>query len=138
AWAARVGATRTETRRRADEHASRRSVEYREAATGEDDPAHAVERSARVGILGRARAHSRARHSRHRGRFRSRERSVRALRRHHRSAARSDEVTFEGLEPSILWPALIAGLLVLATHVPLGREVLARGIIFIDLAVAQV
>lgn len=39
---------------------------------------------------------------------------------------------------SILGPALIAGLLVLATHVPLGREVLARGIIFIDLAVAQV
>ncbi|HEX9813188.1 MAG TPA: metal ABC transporter permease, partial [Burkholderiales bacterium] len=39
---------------------------------------------------------------------------------------------------SILGPALIAGLLVVATHVPLGREVLARGIIFIDLAVAQV
>lgn len=31
-----------------------------------------------------------------------------------------------------------AGLLVLATHVPLGVEVLRRGIIFIDLAVAQV
>lgn len=39
---------------------------------------------------------------------------------------------------SIVGPALIAGLLVIATHVPLGREVLARGIIFIDLAVAQV
>ncbi len=38
----------------------------------------------------------------------------------------------------ILGPAFIAGLLVLATHVPLGREVLARGIIFIDLAVAQI
>lgn len=33
---------------------------------------------------------------------------------------------------------MLAGLLVLATHVPLGREVLRRGIIFIDLAVAQI
>ena len=43
-----------------------------------------------------------------------------------------------GLDLTILGPAFIAGLLVLATHVPLGREVLARGIIFIDLAVAQI
>jgi zinc/manganese transport system permease protein len=39
---------------------------------------------------------------------------------------------------SIVAPALLAGVLVLATHVPLGREVLGRGIIFIDLAVAQI
>jgi zinc/manganese transport system permease protein len=39
---------------------------------------------------------------------------------------------------AILWPALLAGLLVTATHVPLGMQVLARGIVFIDLAVAQV
>ena len=39
---------------------------------------------------------------------------------------------------SILWPALIAGLLVTATHVPLGTQVLARGIVFIDLAIAQI
>ena len=39
---------------------------------------------------------------------------------------------------SIVGPALLAGMLVLATHVPLGREVLGRGIIFIDLAVAQI
>jgi zinc/manganese transport system permease protein len=39
---------------------------------------------------------------------------------------------------SILWPALAAGLLVTATHVPLGMQVLERGIVFIDLAVAQV
>jgi zinc/manganese transport system permease protein len=38
----------------------------------------------------------------------------------------------------ILAPALFAGCLVLATHIPLGREVLRRGIIFIDLAVAQI
>lgn len=42
------------------------------------------------------------------------------------------------IELSILAPALLAGLLVLSTHVPLGDEVLARGIVFIDLAIAQV
>jgi len=42
------------------------------------------------------------------------------------------------IEMSILVPALLAGILVLATHVPLGAEVLRRGIIFIDLAIAQV
>src|SRR5579871_1991495 len=39
---------------------------------------------------------------------------------------------------SIIGPALVAGLLVLLTHVPMGREVLNKGIIFIDLAIAQV
>ncbi len=39
---------------------------------------------------------------------------------------------------SILGPAFFAGLLVLSTHVPLGQEVLKRGIIFIDLAIAQI
>jgi zinc/manganese transport system permease protein len=42
------------------------------------------------------------------------------------------------LELSILLPALIAGLLVTATHVPLGMQVLARGIVFIDIAIAQI
>jgi zinc/manganese transport system permease protein len=42
------------------------------------------------------------------------------------------------LEWSILLPALLAGTLVLSTHVPLGRIVLSRGIIFMDLAIAQV
>lgn len=41
-------------------------------------------------------------------------------------------------ETSIIAPALLASLLVLSTHVPLGTEVLRRGIIFIDLAIAQV
>jgi zinc/manganese transport system permease protein len=39
---------------------------------------------------------------------------------------------------AIVWPALAAGLLVTATHVPLGMQVLQRGIVFIDLAVAQI
>jgi len=38
----------------------------------------------------------------------------------------------------ILWPAFAAGLLVTATHVPLGMRVLERGIVFIDLAIAQI
>jgi len=42
------------------------------------------------------------------------------------------------LDWSIIGPALAAGLLVLSTHVPLGQVVLQRGIIFIDLAIAQV
>jgi zinc/manganese transport system permease protein len=46
-------------------------------------------------------------------------------------------MNFDAMDLSILGPALFAGLLVLTTHVPLGRQVLARGIIFIDLAVAQ-
>lgn len=37
----------------------------------------------------------------------------------------------------LLFP-FIAGLLVLATHIPLGMKVLARGVIFSDLAVAQI
>ncbi|MDX1404166.1 MAG: metal ABC transporter permease [Woeseiaceae bacterium] len=41
-------------------------------------------------------------------------------------------------ELSIILPAFLASLLVLSTHVPLGTEVLRRGIIFIDLAIAQV
>lgn len=42
------------------------------------------------------------------------------------------------LEWGLLLPAFLAGLLVLATHVPLGTQVLARGIVFIDLAIAQI
>ena len=46
-------------------------------------------------------------------------------------------LNWAALDPALLLPPLIAGMLVLATHVPLGRRVLARGIIFLDLAVAQ-
>lgn len=38
----------------------------------------------------------------------------------------------------LLAPAFCAGMIVAATHVPLGQEVLKRGIIFIDLAIAQI
>jgi zinc/manganese transport system permease protein len=47
-------------------------------------------------------------------------------------------MTLDAASFSILWPAFIAGLLVTATHVPLGMQVLERGIVFIDLAVAQI
>lgn len=42
------------------------------------------------------------------------------------------------IDLDILLPALLAGLLVTATHIPLGQRVLQRGIIFLDLAVAQI
>lgn len=42
------------------------------------------------------------------------------------------------IEFSILGPALLAGLLVIATHAPLGIQVLNRGIVFIDIAIAQI
>jgi len=38
----------------------------------------------------------------------------------------------------IIGPAMVAGLMIALTHAPLGIEVLRRGIIFIDLAVAQI
>jgi zinc/manganese transport system permease protein len=47
-------------------------------------------------------------------------------------------VNFNAIDLSILLPAFAAGLLVTATHVPLGTQVLARGIVFIDLAIAQI
>lgn len=47
-------------------------------------------------------------------------------------------MNWDSLDLSILGPALLAGLLVLLTHVPLGQQVLKRGIIFLDLAVAQI
>jgi zinc/manganese transport system permease protein len=47
-------------------------------------------------------------------------------------------MSFAAFDLSLVWPALAAGLLVLATHVPLGMQVLRRGIVFIDLAIAQI
>jgi zinc/manganese transport system permease protein len=47
-------------------------------------------------------------------------------------------MNMDAVDLSILGPAFLAGLLVLATHVPFGQAVLKRGIIFIDLAIAQI
>ncbi|MEO8717387.1 MAG: metal ABC transporter permease [Burkholderiales bacterium] len=47
-------------------------------------------------------------------------------------------MNWAAIDLGLLWPALAAGLLVTATHAPLGMQVLARGIVFIDLAVAQI
>src|SRR5437867_6194531 len=47
-------------------------------------------------------------------------------------------MTLNALDLSILLPAFLAGVLVPATHVPLGTQVLPRGIVFIDLAIAQI
>ena len=45
---------------------------------------------------------------------------------------------WSAIDLSILGPAFLAGLLVVATHIPLGQRVLERGIIFLDLAIAQI
>jgi len=47
-------------------------------------------------------------------------------------------MNWSAIDAGILGPAFIAGLLVLITHVPLGTQVLDRGIVFIDLAIAQI
>jgi len=47
-------------------------------------------------------------------------------------------MNFAALDPTILLPPFLAGLIVLSTHVPLGRRVLDKGIVFIDLAIAQI
>jgi zinc/manganese transport system permease protein len=47
-------------------------------------------------------------------------------------------MNWASIDLGLLGPALAAGLLITATHAPLGMQVLARGIVFIDLAVAQI
>lgn len=47
-------------------------------------------------------------------------------------------MNWAALDLTILGPAFACGMLVLATHVPLGMQVLDRGIVFIDLAIAQI
>ena len=47
-------------------------------------------------------------------------------------------MNWPAIDLMLLAPAMLAGIIVLSTHVPLGRQVLKRGIIFIDLAVAQI
>lgn len=50
----------------------------------------------------------------------------------------NSEMTQGAIDLMIIVPAFLAGILVLATHVPLGAQVLKRGIVFIDLAIAQI
>jgi zinc/manganese transport system permease protein len=47
-------------------------------------------------------------------------------------------MSVDAIDLTIIAPAFLAGVLVLATHIPLGAQVLKRGIVFIDLAIAQI
>src|SRR5262245_24752767 len=85
-------------------------------------------------MAGRAREDSVADVALHGRRQRQGEGPVRAVRRQHRAAAGGGAMN---LDLTLIGPAFLAGLLVAATHVPLGIQVLSRGIVFIDLAVAQ-
>jgi zinc/manganese transport system permease protein len=50
----------------------------------------------------------------------------------------TEGLTLHPIDWGIVGPALVAGLLVLISHVPLGLRVLRKGIVFIDLAIAQI
>src|SRR5205823_8434720 len=93
-------------------------------------PRLAMDRRAGEDQRGRSAVHGRRR--------RRRQGSLRVLRRHDSATAEGGAMSLGALDLSILLPAFIAGLLVTATHVPLGTQVLARGIVFIDLAIAQI
>ena len=90
-------------------------------------------------VARRARQDPRRRAAVHRRRQRAGQGSVRPVRRHHAAPARRrcNEPRRPRLSASCC-RRFVAGLLVLATHVPLGTQVLARGIVFIDLAIAQI
>src|SRR5512143_3545736 len=89
-------------------------------------------------MAGRACRHPGRRDAVHRRRIGAGQGFVRPLRRQCRAIAENRAMNWDALDPGLLgWP-FVAGLLVLATHVPLGRRVLARGIIFLDLAIAQI
>lgn len=47
-------------------------------------------------------------------------------------------MNFDAASLALLWPAAVVGLLITAALVPLGIQVIGRGIVFIDLAIAQV
>src|SRR5258705_3560434 len=74
----------------------------------------------------------------HRRRRRRSEGPVLLLRRHDPASPQGSGMSFTAVDVSILWPALAAGLRVPPTHLPPGVQVLARGIVFIDLAIAQI
>src|SRR2546423_14017254 len=86
----------------------------------------------------RAREDQRGRAPVHRRRRRCRQGSIQPLRRYGAAPAEGRAMSPSALDLSILLPALVAGLLVTATHVPLGMQVSARGIVCIALAIAKI
>src|SRR5450759_246842 len=82
------------------------------------------------------RAYSRRNVALHRGGHTAGDRFIHDVRLHNSAFAGGAEMN--EIELNILLPAFIAGLLVLATHIPFGMKILERGVIFADLAVAQI
>src|SRR3989344_5723466 len=62
----------------------------------------------------------------YRGWHRSGQGPVQLVRRHRATVAGGDAMNLDAMDFGILGPAFCAGLLVLATHVPMGQQVLAR------------
>src|SRR5262249_3135584 len=129
---------RAQARHRADDLPSVRCARHAGTHAREDGdprgvserPRLAVDRRAGKDPCGGAAVHGRRR--------RWRQGSLRALRRHHSKPVEGGAMSLSAVDISIVLPAFLAGLLVTATHVPLGTQVLARGIVFIDLAIAQI
>ena len=109
-----------------------------EQRSGEDGHPRGVPERPRIAVDRRAHEDQRRRAAVHRRRRRRGQGPLRTVRRHDYPAAQGGIVNLNAVDLSILLPALAAGLLVTATHVPLGMQVLARGIVFIDLAIAQI
>src|SRR5262249_41356564 len=134
--------TGAETRRRTYDGIAHRGAWPLATEAREDDPARRVQRWPQFRVAGRTHQATGGGAAVHRRRVGQGPRSLWAVRRHDRALGRrralEATMNFNALDVSILAPAFIAGLLVLATHVPLGIQVLSRGIVFIDLAIAQV
>src|SRR6185369_14319880 len=130
---------RAQARRGTQRRAPAGGARGAEDATREDGDLLRVPGSEARRVAQRERARSRGEAALHGRRHRRREGSRRPLRRHARApAGRGEAMNWDALDAGILGPALVAGLLVLATHVALGVRVLDKGIVFIDLAIAQI
>src|SRR4029078_1976623 len=94
------------------------------AAEGEDGAARRVPRRSAVAMDRGAREDRTRRAAVHRRRRRRGEGLDQSVRRHDRTSAEGRAMTAAPIDFSIVFPALIAGLLVTAIHVPLGTQVL--------------
>src|ERR1700694_5641408 len=102
---------RAEAGTAADNRTPERIVDTARKGSRQSGRAFRVQRPARGGIPGRTRANSGGDVALHGGGHRPGERSVWFVRRHVVAAAGCNEVSAATIDMSIVWPALLAGLL---------------------------